>query len=89
MRSELIEHDENGGDTAQVVVFVPTASKATAQGFTNHIDAPDANLTFGTGVNQYTGSFAATAPGTPSATTPKLRYICVSGRSSPLTTPLL
>lgn len=65
MRAELIEHDENGGDTAQVVVFVPTASKATAQGFTNHVDSPDANLTFGTGVNQYTGSFAATAPGTP------------------------
>jgi hypothetical protein len=45
MRAELIEHDENGGDSAQVV------------------DSPDANLTFGTGVNQYTGSFAATAPG--------------------------
>ena len=65
MRSELIEHDENGGDSAQVVVFLPTASKATAQGFTNHIDSPDPNLTFGTGVNQYTGSFSSLAPGTP------------------------
>ena len=65
IRAELIEHDENGGDSAQVVVFVPTASVATVQGFTNHIDAPDQNLTFGTGVNQYTGSFSATAPGTP------------------------
>ena len=65
IRAELIEHDENGGDTAQVVVFVPTASKSTVMGFTNHIDAPDQNLTFGTGVNQYTGSFGASAPGTP------------------------
>jgi hypothetical protein len=65
MRSELIEHDENGGDTAQVVVFVPTASKATVQGFTNHADSADPNMTYGTGTSQYTGSFAATAPGTP------------------------
>ena len=58
MRSELIEHDENGGESAQVVVFLPTASKATAQGFTNHIDSVDPNITFGTGVNTYTGSFS-------------------------------
>jgi hypothetical protein len=64
MRAELVEHDENGGDSAQVLVLVPTASKATVQGFTNHKDAADPNITVGTGVNQYTGSFAATAPGT-------------------------
>ena len=65
MRAELIEHEENGGEQAQVVVFVPTASKATVQGFTNHVDASDPNITLGTGANQYTGSFAATAPGQP------------------------
>lgn len=65
MRAELIEHEENGGEQAQVVVFVPTASKPTVSGFTNHIDSPDPNITLGTGVNQYTGAFAATAPGQP------------------------
>lgn len=64
VRNELIEHSENGGDTAQVVVFVPTASKATVQGLAGFVAAPDPNITLGTGVDQYTGSFAANAPGT-------------------------
>jgi hypothetical protein len=62
---ELIEHPENGGDQAQVVAFVPTASRATVQALDGFVAAPDPNLTLGTGVNQYVGSFAGTAPGVP------------------------
>ncbi len=65
IRSELVEHSENGDSTSQVVVFVPTASKSTVMGFTNHVDTMDPNITYGTGANTYSGSFAATAPGTP------------------------
>lgn len=63
IRAELVEHDENGGSEANVVVFVPTSSVTTVQGFANHVDADDPNVTRGTGVDTYTGSFASTAPG--------------------------
>lgn len=62
LREELIEHPENAG---QVVVFVPTASKATVQGFANHVDAPDTNVTPGTATSQYVGNLGVVAPGTP------------------------
>lgn len=63
IRAELVEHDENGGPDTQVVVFVPTASVAAAQAHTNFVSAQDPNITYGTGVDAYSGSFAATAPG--------------------------
>jgi hypothetical protein len=65
IRSELVEHDENGGADAQVVVFVPTASVATVQGHTNFVAAADPNVQYGTGIDAYSGRFSATAPGTP------------------------
>jgi hypothetical protein len=65
VRAELVEHEENGGADAQVVVFVPTASVAAVQAHTGFVAAVDPNVTYGTGIDQYVGSFAATAPGTP------------------------
>lgn len=65
IRSELIEHDENGGTDAQVVVFIPPTSSAAAKALTGFIAASDDNVTYGTGSTTYEGSFAATAPGIP------------------------
>lgn len=65
IRSELIEHDENGGTDAQVVVFIPPTSEAAVKALTGFIAASDPNITQGTGSDAYTGSFAATAPGRP------------------------
>lgn len=62
---ELVEHPENGGEQAQVVAFVPTASKAAVQALSGFVPAPDPNISLGTGQNQYVGSFAGTVPGRP------------------------
>lgn len=65
IRDELVEHDENGGDNAEIVVFVPTASKATVQALTGFEPIGDPNMSYGTGNDAYVGSFGATAPGKP------------------------
>jgi hypothetical protein len=63
MRDELIEHDENGGTEAQVVVFVPPSSSAAVKALTGFVASADPNITYGTGANAYSGSFGAIAPG--------------------------
>jgi hypothetical protein len=64
IRSELVEHEENGGSEAQVVVFVPTTSTATVQGFDGHVIGADPNVALGTAIDTYVGAFGSTAPGT-------------------------
>ncbi len=62
MHEEIVEHPENAGE---VVVFVPTANKATVQGFAGHVTGADANVVPGSGASQYVGNLGVIAPGTP------------------------
>ena len=65
LHDELVEHDLNGGADAQVVALIATNLVATAKALPGFVNTTDPNVTAGTGNDQYVGSFAATAPGTP------------------------
>lgn len=60
IHDELVEHPENG---PEIIAFIPTASSATVQALTNFYPTPDANLTSGVAVTQFTGVLNATVPG--------------------------
>lgn len=63
LRNEVVEHPENGGANAQVCVLLSTTPAAAALNFVNTLDAPDPNITLGTGQAQYVGSAFNAAPG--------------------------
>ena len=54
MYSDLMEHPVNAG--SQVVVYVPTALKATIVALTNFVDVQDPSIQLGSGSNQLVGS---------------------------------
>jgi len=59
--ANLKEHPENG--SGPVVLFVPTASKATVQGFTDFVPISDPNLSYGTVTTTLTGRVPQSIPG--------------------------
>jgi len=60
IRDELKEHPENSGE---VVVLVPTASRATVEGLTGFYERTDANLLLGTGSTRLVGNLDVAVPG--------------------------
>lgn len=65
IRTKLVEHPENGGQQAQVCVFLGTTPALAAQGFANHVDNPDQNVTTGLGEVAVTRDPFANQPGQP------------------------
>jgi hypothetical protein len=60
MHDELVEHPGNGNE---IVVFIPTASRATVEALTNFYPISDPNLQSGTAVTQFTGALGIAVPG--------------------------
>lgn len=60
IRDELKEHPENSGD---VVVLVPTASRATVEGLTGFYEKNDPNLRLGNGATALVGNLTTPVPG--------------------------
>jgi hypothetical protein len=58
--AELTEHPQNSGD---VIVFIPTALKATTVALATFNSVADPNITPGSGSDTLTGSLGATYPG--------------------------
>ena len=61
IRSELLEHPQNTGD---VVVFIPTASKAQATALASFNPVADPNIQPGSGSDRLVGSLGISTPGT-------------------------
>lgn len=59
--ADLVEHPQNSGD---VVVFIPTALKATTQALATFNPVADPNITTGTGSDRLTGALGVAHPGT-------------------------
>ena len=61
--SELTEHPENGGDTGDVIVFVPTGLKSSIEALSNFYPMVDGNLATGSGVTTLSRSPTIQTPG--------------------------
>lgn len=60
IHDELVEHPENG---PEIIAFIPTASRATAEALTNFYPVADPNLRSGVAVTEFTGVLGAAVPG--------------------------
>lgn len=60
IHDELVEHPENG---PEIIVFIPTASRATVEALTNFYPIADPNLNAGIAVTQLTAALGASVPG--------------------------
>ena len=62
--AELTEHPENGGDTGDVICFVPTGLKASIEALSNFYPLVDNNLQTGSGVTTLSRVPTIQTPGT-------------------------
>lgn len=60
IRTELLEHPENGGD---VIALIPTGLKASVQALTGYYTASDSNIQVGNGASRLVGTLGTAVPG--------------------------
>lgn len=61
--TEITEHPENGGDTGNVITFVPTNVKAAVLGLATFHPLADPNIQTGANSDVLTGTLGTTVPG--------------------------
>jgi hypothetical protein len=61
IRTELLEHPENGGD---VIAFIPTGLRATTEALATFVPVSDANIRQGANTDVLVGTLGARVPGT-------------------------